>query len=145
MAGVISFDAARFRAAFPAFANVSSFPDAMLQGYWDAATYQISDEDHGWLNGKARGRALDCMTAHLAHLSQLIASGQTVGLVSGAQIDKVQVTLTPPPVKTQWRWWMSLTPYGAECLAILAAKGAGGLYVGGTPNGMAFRDFGGRW
>lgn len=143
--GVIVFDVAAFRAAFPAFANVSSFSDETLQGYWNAATYQISDQNYGSLNGAARDRALNCLTAHLTQLSVLISSGQTVGLVSEASIDKVKVTLTPPPVKGQWQWWLSLTPYGAECLAILSAKGAGGLYVGGSPNRRAFRGFGGVW
>lgn len=143
--GVIVFDVDAFRTAFPAFANVSSFSDETLSGYWNAATYQISDRDYGWLNGAARDRALNCLTAHLTQLSVLVQSGQTVGLVNGAQIDKVQVTLTPPPVKSQWQWWMSLTPYGAEALAILSAKGVGGIFVGGSPNGRAFRGFGGVW
>lgn len=141
--GVIVFDIDAFRTAFPAFANSSSFPDETLQGYWNAATAQISTRDYGWLNGTSRDRALNCLTAHLTQLSVLIQSGQTVGLVSEAGIDKIKVTLTPPPVKTQWQWWMSLTPYGAECLSILSAKGAGGIIVGGTPNRQAFRGFGG--
>lgn len=144
-ASVISFDAAAFRAAFPAFKAQEQYSDETLQGYWDAATYQISDENYGWLKDGARARALNCLTAHLTQLSNLIASGEMVGLVSDAQIDKVKVTLTPPPVKTQWKWWMSLTPYGAECLAILSAAGIGGLYVGGVPNRRAFRTFGGQW
>lgn len=143
--GVIVFDVDAFRAAFPAFANTSQFPDETLQGYWGAATVQISDENYGWLNGAGRERALNCLTAHLTQLSSVIQSGQTVGLVSEASIDKVKVTLTPPPVKSQWQWWMSLTPYGAECLAILSAGAAGGFYVGGTPNRRAFRGFGGVW
>jgi hypothetical protein len=64
--------------------------------------------------------------------------------VSGASVDKVSVTLTPPPVKSQWQWWMSLTPRGAQLLALLKSKAAGGLYVGGLPaERAAFRKAGG--
>lgn len=136
---VITFNVTDFRAAFPAFANVTKYPDATLQGYFDAATCYVSPENCGSLRDGCRTRALYLMTAHLAALSDLIASGQTPGQVQSATIDKVSVSMTPPPNANQWQWWLGLTPYGMQLLALLQAKSVGGFSVGGLPEASAFR------
>lgn len=136
---VITFDVNKFRTDFPAFANATTYPDATLQGYFDAATCFVSPQNCGTLRDGCRARALNLMTAHLAALADIIASGQTPGQVQSATIDKVSVTMTPPPNKNQWSWWLGLTPYGQQLLALLAAKSVGGFYVGGSPEGSAFR------
>jgi hypothetical protein len=126
---MITFDLAAFRVAFPAFANVQAYPDVTLTGFWDIAALYISTDDYGYLNGAARGRALDLMAAHLAKLSDMINAGQTPGLVQGSTIDKISVTLTPPPDSDQFTWWLNLTGYGAQLAALLAMKAVGGLFV----------------
>lgn len=140
---VITFDVAAFRISFPAFANDTTYPSAVLQGYWDTGICIVSDENYGWMQGACRTRALNLLTAHLAALADIIASGQTPGLVNSATIDKVSVSLTPPPIRDQWDWWFSLTPYGQQFLVILQAKSVGGFYVGGNPELSAFRKVGG--
>ncbi len=132
---VILFNVVQFRTAFPAFADPVTFPTPTLQGYWDSATCIMQDyvSNCDVLNSKTRTRALNLLTAHLAQLSTMVAAGQTVGLVQGATIDKVSVTLTPPPVKNQWQWWLSLTPYGSQLLALLQAHTAGGIYIPALP------------
>lgn len=142
---VITFDVTAFRAAFPQFANLTKYPDARLQGYFDSASCIINNNDYGCgsLTGTCRVRALNLQTAHLAALADIIAGGQAPGLVNSATVDKVSVSLTPPPFKNQWQWWLSLTPYGAELLALLQAKAVGGFYVGGLPEISAFRKVGG--
>jgi hypothetical protein len=125
----IEFDVDKFRAAFPAFANKSVYPDLMLTGYWDVAALYISTSDYGYLYGDARQRALDLMAAHLAKLADMINSGQTPGLVQGSTIDKISVTLTPPPQTDQFLWWLNLTGYGAQLAALLSVKAVGGFYV----------------
>lgn len=139
------FDIPAFRLAFPAFANPATFPDITLEMYWDNAGCIIDNDDNGcWaLRGECRYRALTLMTAHLAALSVIIAGGQVPGLVQSATIDKVTVSLTPPPVKTQFQWWLSLTPYGQQLLAILQAASVGGFYFGGVPETSSFRKAGG--
>lgn len=129
---VITFDIAAFRAAFPQFTSDTTFPDATLQGYWDVAIVYISDVNYGYLSGASRERALNLLTAHLAALGVLIAAGQVPGLVSGSTVDKISVTLTPPPVKTQFEWWLSLTPYGQQLAALLSTWAVGGLYIRGA-------------
>lgn len=140
---ILTFDVALFRQQFPAFANMTTFPDAMLQMYWDMATCYISDEDYGWLNDGCRQLAINLMTAHLTALSVLIAEGDTPGIVNSATIDKVSVSLTPPPIPNQWRWWLNNTPYGAQLLSLLAANSVGGFYIGGLPELSAIRKVGG--
>lgn len=139
MATVITFNVTEFRASFPAFASEAAFPTPTLQGYWDSATCYISDVNYGRLKGSCRAQALNLMTAHLAALSVLIANGQTPALVQGSTVDKISVTLTPPPFKNQWQWWLALTPYGAQLFALLQVKSVGGMYIGGLPETSAFR------
>lgn len=143
---ILTFDVAEFRLQFPAFANEITFPDAMLQRHWDMATCYVSDiGNYGWLQGRCRQLAINLMTAHLTALSVLIAAGQTPGLVQNATIDKVSVGLTPPPLRNQWQWWLSTTPYGQELLALLQTRSVGGWYIGGRPELAAFRRVGGRF
>lgn len=129
---VIVFDVDLFRASFPAFANKQQYPDEVIAGYWDVAAMYISTSNYGYLQGDARARALNLMAAHLAKLSDMINAGQTPGLVQGSTIDKISVTLTPPPAPDQFTWWLNLTGYGAQLAALLAIKAVGGFYV--TPN-----------
>lgn len=139
MAGTITFDVSAFRAQCPEFTSADQYPDVTVQGYWEAGASTISTNDYGRLNGSTRARALNLMCAHLLKLSDLIADGNAVGVVSAAGVDKVNVTLTPPPVATQFHWWLSLTAYGAQLLALLQAKSRGGFTIGGRPETLAFR------
>lgn len=140
----ITFDVAAFRAQFPQFANVTDFPDVMLEGYFDTATCYISpSNNYGYLRGTCRERALYLMTAHLSALYIAINSGNPTVFVSQSTVDKVSVTITPPPMKDQFQYWLNLTPYGAQILALLNAKAVGGWFVGGLPELAAFRRVGG--
>jgi hypothetical protein len=142
---VLIFDVALFRTRFPQFADETAFPDVTLDGYWTVATYYISAENYGYLNGDARAQALMLLVAHLTALSIIIASGNTPGMVTGATIDKVSVTLTPPPIKSQLQWWLNLTPYGMQLWALLEMLAVGGFYIGGSQNYAAFRKPNGRF
>ena len=141
---VISFDIAAFRVAYPAFASEAQYPDATLSGYWDVSSCYISTTDYGWLNGACRALALNLMTAHIAQIATGVFNGQDPAVLSGATIDKVSVTVTPPPMKSQFGWWLSTTPYGAQLWALLQVKAVGGLYIGGRPELSALRKVGGR-
>lgn len=132
----IQFDKASFRIKFPAF---TGHPDDRLDLYWDVATGYISSDDYGLLNGKARAHALDLMTAHLVTLADMVSAGESPGIETAATVDKVSVTMTPPPVKSQFQYWLNLTGYGKELLALLQSKAVGGLYIGGIPERSAFR------
>lgn len=141
-----TLDLAAFRLLFPAFADPAKFSDAYIQIQWTAATSFLGAYDGCLLNGSALQLALNYMTAHLMQSNVILAAGgpgATVGVTIGATIDKVTVSMQPPPVKNGWQWWLLTTPYGAYLWALLSAKSAGGFYIGGLPERRAFRKVGG--
>ena len=145
---VITLDKALFRSRFAQFANVGTFPDATLDTQWIVATQFISDTNYGDLAGAGRELAIQYMLAHILALGVIIAAGGTytgqAGIVTGAQIDKVNITLAAPPYGSdEWKWWLNTTPYGPQLLALLATVAAGGFYYGGLPERAAFRKVGG--
>lgn len=142
MAATLTFDVAVFRAQYPEFTN-PPFTDAVLIGYWETATCFVSNKNCGSLRGACRLRALYLMVAHLCAIYNIIAAGQTPGQVQGATIDKVSVTLTPPPNPSQWAWWLGTTPYGAQLYALLQVRSVGGWYIGGLPETSAIRKVAG--
>ena len=135
------FDEEGFRLRFPLFASVATFPAAMLLRHFAMARLHITG---GKTLYAILGQVWELMTAHLAHLEHSLATGNTAGLVNSASIDKVSVSLTPPPAKNQFEYWLNLTPYGQQLLFLLKQKAAGGFVVGGTPAERdAFRKAGG--
>ncbi len=139
----ITFNGGSFRAMFPPFADPATYPTPNLQIYWDTATAYVSDRAGGCfvlgLKLAQQTLALNLMTAHIASLSAMANSGQATGLVQGSTIDKISVTLTPPPVPNQWQWWLNQTPYGQQLLALLQVAAVGGGYFGGYPTSFALR------
>lgn len=140
---IITFNIPAFRIAFPAFADETKYPDVTLQLYWDSSTCFISNRNYGWLNGDCRTYALNLMTAHMTQISTLASTGQANGVVTGAGVGAVNVSVMPPPVKSQFQYWLYMTPYGAQLAALLNVKGVGGISVGGLPEKSAFRKVGG--
>lgn len=142
----ITFNVANFRLLYPQFTSSVTFPDVTLENDFAMATAYVSADTYGSLSIAARTQALYLMTAHLAALDVLIsANGYTgqPGIVTAATVDKVQVTMQPPPERGQWRWWLQLTPYGSRLVALLDGASVGGFYVGGLPERAAFRKVGG--
>ena len=139
---ILTFDVTSFRQMFPLFTN-PPFSDAQLQMYWTMGTSYISDVSYGWLQGVDRQLALNLLTAHLTQLSVVLADNKLPYVIQGSGIDKINVTLTPPKLQNQWRWWLQTTGYGMQLLALLQARSVGGLSVGGLPELAAFRRVGG--
>ncbi|MCP4122226.1 MAG: DUF4054 domain-containing protein, partial [Bacteroidetes bacterium] len=50
----ITFDVTKFREQFPEFSNETTYPDSMLEMYWEMATCYVSNEDYGCLSGSCR-------------------------------------------------------------------------------------------
>lgn len=139
----IVFDVAQFRTAFPEFSDITAFPDATLQMNWDTSTCYISDLDAGILTGNCRRRAINLMTAHVTKISNNTTLGKTTNFKHSASVDKISVSVTPPPASDQYSWWLNTTPYGSQLEALLSSNIAGGLYVGGRREKSAFRKVGG--
>lgn len=144
MAAIV-FDPVVFREQFPAFQCGTPISNAALLGFFEMATLYISNPNCGnytRIGGLSEGQRRQClylMTAHLAAISRLISDNQATGVVTSATVDKVSVSLQPPPAPNQWQYWLNSTPYGQQLLALLQVAGVGGLYVGARPEITAFR------
>ncbi len=131
-AAILTFDYDQFIALIPAYSNPTTYPEATLQAYWNSAINYVSDVNCGDIHDGSRQYAINLMTAHLIYIAGLIAAGQVPGLVQDATIDKVSVGLTPPVLKNQWQWWLSVSPYGQQLYALLQVNSVGGQYIGGS-------------
>jgi hypothetical protein len=144
--GCINYNDAAFRALFPAYANTVLYPAVMVQTYWNTAGAYVSNRTGGCYTGgmtlAQQTLALNQMTAHLLYLSGLIASGNTPGVLTGATIDKISVTLEPPPASNEWQYWLNQTPYGQQLLALLQVASVGGFYASSAVPGRAGFWFG---
>lgn len=139
MAAII-FSPARFRAVTPEFADATKWPDELLQLYWDQAVCVAENED----DDCCTELQLFLLTAHLLKIHQnILVKNKQGGFVSSSTIDKVSVTKVAPPSSDMFEWWLGQTAYGQQLLAMLQIAGVGGLYVGGLPEGSAFRKVGG--
>jgi hypothetical protein len=120
----------------------ATYPEATLQLWWNNSIQYISDiGNFGALQDGKREYAIQLMMAHLLYLQTLILAGQVPGIVQASTIDKVQVTLVPPVLKSQFQWWLSTSPYGMALLALLRVVSAGGFYVGGSPVRAGFNNY----
>lgn len=133
-APLITFDYALFQAQIPLYAT--SPIESVVAVYWQTATYYVSNIDRGVLNDGARAYAINLMAAHLIFIANLAAEGQVPGLLQNATVDKVTVGLTPPPLPNQWQWWLDLSPYGQQLLALLQAVSVGGFFIAGPYGGI---------
>lgn len=132
-------DVAKFRQWFPAFANATVFPDAQIELYWDMGGDYLGQCGGALLRGGPFERARYLMAAHLLWIFYLTSKGQTPGVMTGATIDKVSVTIAAPTTKDSWHYWLAATPYGQALDALLKLKAAGGVTIPGNPERSAFR------
>lgn len=139
------FDIAAFRAAFPAFADATLYPDATILAW--ASMANCSLQESCMLNGDCFTLAWQLLTAHIGFLLTRAAAGMMGGVLTSATIDKVTVGFAPPPFRSGWAYWLSQSPYGIQLQGMLSAKAAGGFYFSGTPYAerSAFRVAGGRF
>lgn len=140
----INFNLIQFREMFPVFSNTFTYPDALIVAMSENATSYVSNQTGGCFVGKMKPAqqvlALNLMTAHLSYLMGLVNTQQSPGIVQAATIDKVSVTLVPPPEKNQWQWWLNQSPFGQQLLALLQVAAAAGYFIpGGLPARAGFR------
>lgn len=146
MANVI-FNVTSFNQLFPEFKQPKKFvEDSIIIMTNQTATLYVSNvaaNNYNTMTAAQQVQALNYMTAHLLAIQQLIAAGNQPGVVKTATIDKINVTLELPELKDQWQWWLNITPYGQALFAMMSVAGVGGFYIGGSPEGSAFRKVGG--
>lgn len=149
----IDFDPVIFRLLFPIYDDPVKYPDALLQQFWDQATCFVSNEVGELITEECRRQLINYMTAHLLSIWNLIndRDGTEPGdggiddsnTVVSSSIGDVSVTVQPPPIGSQFDWWINQTPYGKHFLALLSVSSVGGLYLGGSVERQAFRKVGG--
>lgn len=82
--------------------------------------------------------ALYLMTAHLSTLMLKNASGQAqnssqAGQVASATVGEVSISYVQiPNQKSSFDYWLGLTPYGLELLALLDTVSCVPFYIGGS-------------
>ncbi len=141
MASPIQYNDTQFRALFPAFASTVTYPMATLSLYWGVATSYISQYAQCDVTLAQQTLALNQMTAHITQLNTMAATNQQAGIVTGAGVGAVNVTLQPPPEVNQWEWWLNQTPYGQMLLALFQVITVGGFYIAdGVPARGMFLD-----
>lgn len=128
----IIFDAALFRTQCPLYANVTTYPDATILNWWTIGSNYISVNDYGFLNDSSRALALNLMAAHLLYLSEKIAGGAAMGIITSASEGSVSIGITPPPFKSMFQAWLSQSPFGQQLYALLSVKSSFGFYVAGS-------------
>lgn len=123
----VTFDYSLFCSQIPEYSDPVLYPQATVENFWNIGTNYISsyyDDYEG-----SRAFMLNLMAAHLIYLNALVTSGQSPTLTKSASVDKVTVGLEPPPIKSQFGWWLSTTPRGLQLNALLSISLVGGLYV----------------
>lgn len=122
-----------FRQDFPEFSDENVYADETLQGFINQAQCYIHNVNYGVLQGNCRKLAMELMVAHLQTLqTRMLSGGNATGQVGSTSIDSVSVSLIAPPNKTQFDYWLGLTPYGQRYLMLLMAHAPAGLYFGGS-------------
>lgn len=93
----------------------------------------ISTVNYGALTDCCRTLAIYLFTAHLLTLQNSIEDGDTTGgIQASASIDKVSISMIPPPSSDQFDFWLNQTQYGAELLVLLSTRIVTPQYVGGS-------------
>lgn len=145
----IRYNDSAFRALFSAYANTVTYSPTMVQAFWDTAGNYVSTRAGGCFTGgmtlSQQTLAVNQMTAHLLYLNDLIAAGNTPGVAVAATVDKISVTLEPPPAPNQWQYWLNQSPYGQQLLALLQVASVGGFYASSAVPGRAGFIFGNGW
>lgn len=99
----------------------------------ERAQCYVSTVNYGALTDCCRKLAIYLFTAHLLTLQNKIKErDMTTGMQTGASIDKINVTITPPPSTDQFEYWLNLTPYGAQLLALISSRISTPQIVGGS-------------
>ena len=147
MSVTITYDDPTFRSLFPAYANTTTYPQATVQAWWNSATNYVSNTAYGWnaLTTAQRTQAVYLMTAHLIYLSAIIVNGQATGVMTASSIDKISITLEPPPAKNAFQYWLASSPYGMQLRALLYTASVGGLSYSTSSPVNAFRPIWGGW
>ena len=117
-----------FISQFPEFTNTDN-----VELYINRALLYF--ERHCWFCAKRKQYAVFLIAAHLLALQDNIGNGENSGgLQTGASIDKVSVSIAPPPFSDASDYFFNQTVYGQELLAFFDTIATLPKFIGGTIN-----------
>lgn len=140
---------ASFRGAFPAFANMTNYPEPVVQ-FWIGLATKFLDPGR-W--GDALDYGLMLFVAHNLSLefnaNTAARKGQNPGFVTGpvtsASVDKVSysrdISSALDPKNGHW----NLSIYGLRYIRLVQMMGAGPVYVGAPTPGDSMSMYNGAW
>lgn len=140
----IELDIEAFRLEFYEFDDREKYTDGEIDLRFKTAKIYISDEVDFTVDSVAQQtELLYLMTAHLLRILEQTSRGGDNRITQSTSVGSVSISLTPPPAKNQYSWWLSTTPYGQRLLALKSQLSAGGFYLGGSNVSSGFRGEGG--
>lgn len=114
----IAVDYNTFIAWFPYFTDKAT-EESVSSAYEGAASFISTNLGNINLPGNLQTRGVYLATAHVLFLS-LNPTLASAGKVASATEGSVSASFTQPQYKNWLEYWLSLSPYGMELLAILA-------------------------
>lgn len=111
----IQIDTTTFRQWFPYFNNTDD--KAICAAYAGAGSYIATIPGAIGLDLPTQTRGVYLATAHIAYM---MANPDSFRAIASASEGSVSSSFALPPTKDLFQYYLSLTPYGLELLAILA-------------------------
>lgn len=131
MTNVVTVSLAEFYTEYPEF-NTEAYTNICPTAFRQAKTY-ISIKNDGRLKDDKRVLAIYLLTAHISLLNYRNQTGQgQSGAVASASVGEVNISYVQIPNLDSWSYWLSLTPYGLELLALLETLSCVPFYIGGS-------------
>ena len=123
----LAISADDFKKNFPEFESRSDVEFCMLR-----AECYVSPNNSRF-EAQKRKLAIYLFTAHLLTIQSSIQDGQIQGGITvSSSIDKVSISMVPPPAKGAFEYWLSQTQYGIEFLALLESEISTPFLLGGS-------------
>jgi hypothetical protein len=126
-------DAAGFRAAFPPFANVTTYPDTQVNFWLGIAGQVVNPDRWGGLTDFGKGLfvahnlVLEARSAKAAAIGG--APGGATGVMTGKTVDKVSATYDASTATEEGAGNWNATDYGTRYWRFSLMMGAGGLQL----------------
>ena len=136
---MVTLDITEFRAMYPAFADVTKYPDSVITLAFNKSTIFIKNETNECLGDSELETILYLVTAHLLAVETKAKANSSGGLIASSAVDKISVSLVAPSNTDEFNYFFNQSAYGQELLALLSLLAVGGFYIGGSPETLAFK------
>lgn len=130
----MTFDLAKFRLVYPQFNTAA---DALILALAEQAECYLPRGCDGCLD-----QLIMLLVAHMLNIRSASGAGGGIAVASASE-GGISVSLAMPANADARGQWLNITPFGQQYAALAArcgkGKAAAGLFIGGYPEGDAFR------